>query len=89
MAEEMKIEINKFDGRNFGFWKMQIEYVLYQKNPYLPLGGVEQKLEKMTDEDWSILDRKVLRTIRLSLSPQVSFNIKNEKTTSSLMVVLS
>ena len=69
MAEEVKIQINKFDGSNFGLWKMQIEDVLYQKDLYLPLGGLERKLEKMSDEDWSILDQKALGTIQLSLSP--------------------
>ena len=63
MVEEMKIQINKFDGRNFSFWKMQIEDVLYQKDLYLPLGGVERKPKKMTYEDWSVLDRKALGTI--------------------------
>ena len=47
---------------------MQIEDFFYQKDLYLPLGGVERKPEKMSDEDWSVLDRKALGTIRLSLS---------------------
>jgi hypothetical protein len=89
MVEAMKIWIYQFDGSNFSFWKMQIEDPLYQKDLYLPLEGVEQKLEKMSDEDWSVLNRKALGTIRLSLSPHVAFNIKNEKMTSSLMVALS
>ena len=63
MVEEMKMWINLFDGSNFGFWKMQIEDLLYQKDLYLPLGGVERKSEKMSDEDLSVLDRKVLGTI--------------------------
>ncbi|VFQ63678.1 unnamed protein product [Cuscuta campestris] len=33
MADE-KIKIEKFDGSDFGFWKMQIEDVLYQKDLY-------------------------------------------------------
>ena len=56
---------------------------------YLLLSGVERKPEKMIDEDWSVLDQKALGTIRLSLSPHVVFNIKNEGTTSSLMAALS
>ena len=51
MAEEMKMQINLFDGSNFSFWKMQIEDVLYQKELYLPLDGVGLMPEKMTDED--------------------------------------
>jgi len=37
--EEGKVRIEKFDGSDFGFWKMQIEDYLYQKKLYLPLIG--------------------------------------------------
>ena len=30
-ADEGKVKIEKFDGADFGFWKMQIEDYLYQK----------------------------------------------------------
>ena len=30
-ADERKVKIEKFDGADFGFWKMQIEDYLYQK----------------------------------------------------------
>ena len=89
MADEGKLRIEKFNGTNFGFWKMQIEDYLYQKDLYLPLGGRAKKPEKMSDEDWEVLDRKTLGTIRLSLASQVAFNIKNEKTTMELMATLS
>ena len=31
MAKHGRVMIDKFDGSDFGFWKMQIEDVLYQK----------------------------------------------------------
>ena len=37
--EEGKVRIEKFDGSDFGFWKMQIEDYLYQKKLYLSLTG--------------------------------------------------
>ena len=37
--EEGKVRIEKFDGSDFGIWKMQIEDYLYQKKLYLPLTG--------------------------------------------------
>jgi len=37
--EEEKVRIEKFDGSDFGFWKMQIKDYLYQKKLYLPLTG--------------------------------------------------
>ena len=86
MASEKESKISQFDGTNFGFWKMQIEDSLYQKDLYSPLGD---KPMEMKDSDWELLDRKALGTIRLSLSKSVAYNIKNEKTTASLMAALS
>ncbi|VFQ81805.1 unnamed protein product [Cuscuta campestris] len=86
MADE-KIKIEKFDGSDFGFWKMQIEDVLYQKDLYQTLSG--EKPEKMSDADWAILDRKALGVVRLSLAKSVAFNIVNETTTHGLMKALS
>ncbi|MGV7988975.1 hypothetical protein PJP10_31900, partial [Mycobacterium kansasii] len=58
-----------------------MEDYLYQKDLYIPLGGKEKKPEKMTDDEWFLLDRKALGTIRLSLSKSVAFNISKVKTT--------
>ena len=46
--------IEKFDGTDFGFWRMQIEDYLYGKKLHLPLLG--EKPEAMKDEEWTILD---------------------------------
>lgn len=85
-ADEGKVRIEKFDGSDFGFWKMQIEDYLYQKNMHQPL---TKKPEGMKDEDWKLLDRQALGVIRLSLSRNVAFNIAKEKTTADLMKALS
>ncbi|GKF85302.1 hypothetical protein Tco_0250200 [Tanacetum coccineum] len=53
-----KIKIDKFDGHDFGFWKMQIEDYLYQKKLHEPLA--EAKPTGMKDEDWTLLDRQAL-----------------------------
>ena len=79
MAEEGKTKIEKFNGENFSFWKMQMEDYLYQKDLYQPLEG--KKPEGMKDADWTVLDKKALGTIRLTLSSYVAFNISKEKTT--------
>ena len=42
----------------------------------------------MTDEEWEILDRKALGTIRLCLAASVDFNISKEKTTIDLINAL-
>ncbi|KAF9606330.1 hypothetical protein IFM89_024998 [Coptis chinensis] len=71
-------KIEKYDGTNFGYWKMQIEDYLYLKDLYEPLMG--EKPTSYEQSEWDLLDRKALATIRLSLSKSVAFNIKNEKT---------
>ncbi|KAE8697282.1 omega-6 fatty acid desaturase, endoplasmic reticulum isozyme 1 [Hibiscus syriacus] len=86
-ADEGKVKIEKFDGADFGFWKMQIEDFLYQKNLYQPLLGKQS--EGMKNEDWALLDRQALGVIRLTLSRNVAFNIAKEKTTTGLMTALS
>ena len=85
-AKDVKVKIEKFDGTNFSFWKMQIEDYLYQKKMYQPLFG--NKPKGMKDEDWTLLDRQALRVICLTLSRNVAFNIGKETTTTSLMVAL-
>ncbi|GJV38513.1 hypothetical protein Tco_1410990 [Tanacetum coccineum] len=53
-----KIKIDKFDGHDFGFCKMQIEDNLYQKKLYEPLA--EAKPTGMKAEDWTLLNRQAL-----------------------------
>ena len=89
MAEEAgkASGIEKFDGIDFGFWRMQIEDYLYGRKLHLPLLG--EKPKAMKAEEWALLDRQVLRVIRLTLSRSVAHNVVNEKTTSDLMKALS
>ena len=73
MAEEDKIRIEKFDGKDFRFWNMQIEDYLYQKKLNKPLSG--KKPEKMEQADWNLLDRQTLGVVRRTLARNVAFNI--------------
>ncbi|KAK2982064.1 hypothetical protein RJ640_003189 [Escallonia rubra] len=86
MAKEGKGKIEKFNGMNFQWWKMQVEDYLYQNDLYLPLVG--EKPKALNASEWAILDRKALATVRLSLTPQVAFNISKEKTTAAVMKAL-
>ena len=43
----------------------------------------------MKDEEWEVLDRKALGTIRLCLASSVAFNISKEITTEGVMSALS
>jgi hypothetical protein len=89
MAKDGKFRVEKFNGQNYQLWKMKMEDYLYQKDLFLPLGGIEKKPRTMKDEEWEVLDRKELGTIRLSLAASVVFNILKEKTTKELMDALA
>jgi hypothetical protein len=45
-----------------------MEDYLYQKDLFLPLGGIEKNPMTMNDEEWEVLDRKELGMIWLSLA---------------------
>ena len=86
MAKDGRFRIEKFDGIDFSWWKMQIEDLLVQNDLDVALGD---KSEKMSGAKWASLDRKAMFVIRLSLSKNVSFNILKEKTTKGIMETLS
>ena len=86
--EDGKFRVEKFNGQNYQLWKMQMEDYLYQKDLFLPLGGIEKKSTTMKDEEWEVLDRKALGMIQLILATSVAFNISKEKTTKELMDAL-
>ncbi len=44
-------KIEKFNGTNFSFWKMQMEDYLYQKDLYLP---IVEKPKDMSNEEWVV-----------------------------------
>jgi len=73
-SEKDTYKIEKFNGMNFSFWKMQMEDYLHQKDLYLPIVEkskdmsdeewvVERKPRGMTDVQWMVLDRKALGAI--------------------------
>jgi hypothetical protein len=97
--EKDTYKIEKFNGTNFSFWKMQMEDYLYKKDLYLPIVEkpkdmsneewvVKRKPGGMTDAQWMVLDRKALGAIQLSLSKSVAFNIKGQETATDLMKAL-
>nr|GEX34584.1 retrovirus-related Pol polyprotein from transposon TNT 1-94 [Tanacetum cinerariifolium] len=87
MAEDSKIKVDKFDGSDYGFWKMQIEDLLYQKSLHLPMLG--EQPDDMYDEEWKLLDKQALGVVRLSLAKSVTYNIVNETTTYGVLKALS
>ena len=86
MVEDGKVRIEKFDGKDFDLWKMQIEDFLYQKKLHEPLLG--KKPETMEQEAWDLLDRQELGVFRLMLARNMAFNSIIENTTTDLMKAL-
>ena len=74
MAEEGKFRVEKFNSQMYQLWKMQMEDYLY-----LSLGKKAKQPAAMKDEEWEVLDRKALGTIRLCLASSVAFNISKKK----------
>ena len=66
-----------------------MEDYLYQKDLFLPWGGKTKQSTTMKDEEWEVLNKKELRTIRLCLDSSVVFNISKEKTTEGVMSALT
>jgi hypothetical protein len=89
MEEDENFRVKKFNDQNYKLWKMKMEDYLYQKDLFLPLGGITQNPMTIKDEEWEFLDRKALRTIPLSLEMSVAFNISKEKTMKGLMDALA
>ena len=89
MAEEAgkASRIEKFNGTDFAYWRLQIEDYLYGRKLHLPLLGT--KPEAMKDKEWALLDKQVLGVTRLILSRSVAHNVVKEKTTVDLMKALS
>eukprot|EP00253_Pinus_taeda_P010224 PITA_10224 len=81
MAEDGKFRVEKFNDQNFSQCKMQMEDYLYQEDLYLALVEKTRMPTGMTDEEWNLLNRKVLRTVQLCLTVSVAFNILKETTT--------
>src|SRR6187200_252831 len=87
MAEDGRAKVDKFEGHDFAFWKMQIEDLLYQKKLHEPLA--ENKPFVMSQEDWNLLDRQTLGVVRLSIAKNVAYNIASVTTTYGLLKALS
>lgn len=89
IADDSKFKIEKFNGTNFTFWKMQVDDLLCQTKLYLLLDVIAKKSESMSIKEWKILDQMTLGLIQFSLFSSVAFNIMKEKTTVDLMAALT
>jgi hypothetical protein len=52
MVKDKKFRVEKFNGQKYQLWKMHMKDYLYQKDLFLPLGGITKKSTAMKDEEW-------------------------------------
>ncbi|KAI3514342.1 hypothetical protein L1887_12673 [Cichorium endivia] len=88
MAED-KIVIEKFNGSDFSWWKMQVEALLCQKDLDVVLGDKPIEMEKVAEDVGNSKDKKAKAVITLSLTKSVAFNILSETMARSMMEALS
>ncbi|NWD34206.1 retrotransposon gag domain-containing protein, partial [Pseudomonas reactans] len=88
MAED-KVVIEKFNGSDFSWWKMQLEALLCQKDLDVVLGDKPEKMEKAVEDAWNSKDKKAKAVITLSLERSVAFNIMKETTTRGMTDALT
>jgi hypothetical protein len=55
MSEDGKFRVKKLNDQNYQLWKMHMEDYLYEKDLFLPLGGIEKNPVDAKDEEWEIL----------------------------------
>ena len=81
LADDGKLRVDRVNRQNFQLWKMQMEDYLYQNYLWKLLEGKFKNQGSMSNDEWDLLDRKALGSIRLCLAPSVAFNITKAKTT--------
>jgi hypothetical protein len=83
MASSDKIEIEKFNGKNFELWKLKMEDILVDKEQWV-IVDLGTTPTNMSTKDWVKLDRKKKSTIWLCLLDLVLLNVSREATTKAL-----
>ena len=51
MADEGKVRVDRFNGKNFQLWKMQMEDYLYQNDLWKPLEGKTKNQGSMSNDE--------------------------------------
>ncbi|KAK9060088.1 hypothetical protein SSX86_020792 [Deinandra increscens subsp. villosa] len=89
MAEDGKFVIEKFNGSDFSWWKMQMEALLGQKDLDMVLEEKPENMDKEKETQWNAKDKKARGTITLALTRNVAYNIMSETTARGMMLALS
>ena len=83
----MEVNTNRMislDGENYLMWKAKMEDLLYCKDLAAPIENHGTKPMKIDEEDWKVLDRKVVGFIRQWVEPSVFHHVSTETSAFSL-----
>jgi hypothetical protein len=83
MASNSKMEIERFNGKRFELWKLNMEDLLVDRDQWITVGPGTAPTGTSAD-DWKKMDRKEKITIRLCLSDSVLLNVSKESTAKDL-----
>eukprot|EP00253_Pinus_taeda_P006039 PITA_06039 len=83
MASSGKIEIEKFNGQSFEFWKLNMKDMLVDKDQWITVDPGTKPMG-VIDEEWKKLDQKENSTIRLRFLYSVLLNVSGEATAKAL-----
>jgi len=83
MASSGKIEIEKFNGQSFEFWKLKMEDLWVDNDQWIMVHPGTKPMG-VFDEEWKKLDRKAKSTIQLCVSGSVLLNVSGEATAKAL-----
>ena len=83
MASNSRIEIEKFNGHNFEFWKLKMEYLLVDREQWREVGPGTHSTGMLTEE-WEKLERREISMIQLCLVDLVLLNFSCEDSAKKL-----
>jgi hypothetical protein len=83
MVSSLKIEIEKFNGKFFELWKLNMEDLLVDKDRWIVVDPSTTPIGT-SKKYWKNLDWKVKSTIWLCLSDSILLNVSWEATTKAL-----
>ncbi|MFS8024056.1 putative RNA-directed DNA polymerase [Helianthus anomalus] len=89
MAEDGKFRIEKFNGIDFAWWRMQIEALLGECDLDVVLEEKPAGMDKAAEAIWNSKDKKARGKITLALTRRVAFNIMKETTARDMLEALS
>ncbi|VFQ60258.1 unnamed protein product [Cuscuta campestris] len=84
-----RVRIEKFNGTDFAWWKMQIEALLGECDLDMVLEEKPDGMDKAAEAIWDSKDKKARGKITLALTRSVAFNIMKETTARGMLTALS